>query len=554
MNPHSASRILPCGAALSALAMTLAPARAEDPPAAKAQPAPVAVQWTFSPDGSNNYQSVTLPPVDCGKTIPLAAEGRFTIDDPDALGGLTITSAGSAGGMTVLKDSELGKMGRFNCPLLFEAAVKLNSKDVSLAPPGLASDYFLLDASALVKGENTLSVKGFYCNMSRDLPGTEQGPLVPGFVVKPVERKDLDFQFGPVLGVVGPDFLTVTCRLNQQAVVTPTVMLLVPARGEAVTAPPSPRGVFHRIRLPLPAGTRAVSYTLTAAADGGKITKAAGPFTVKLPDFTGKTLRFAAMGQSDGGSWTKIAAAVLKTQPDLVVHTGVFNYFPQMEGPWSGALTPPEVRGLVATVPFYPVRGPSEFGDAVFDRIFFTPVAADAKTENWTQVIGPVRFVAIDGFVDWSENSPHLAWLEAVLKGATDKFVFVISTYPGYSNARWVRSPSGVLLQIRNVVLPLLGKHQATAMLSSFGHQYERCEVPPDKGVTCIVTAASGGMIRKASGRASNLNPYSTVYAARQHFCLFEVDGDSCTLKACDMDGQSFDTRVFTARSTATAR
>jgi hypothetical protein len=254
----------------------------------------------------------------------------------------------ASGGMTLLKDSELGKMGRFNCPLIFEAAVKLNGKNVSLAPSGMASDYFLLDASALVKGENTLSVKGFYCNMHRDLPGTEQGPLVPGFVVKPVERKDLDFQFGPVLGVAGPDFLTVTCRLNQPAVVTPAVTLLDPTRAEAVTAPPSPRGVFHRIRLSLPAGTRAVSYTLTASADGGKITKTAGPLTVKLPDFTGKALRFAAMGQSDGGSWTKIAAVVLKTRPDLVVHTGCFNYFPQMENPWSGALTPPEVRGLLA--------------------------------------------------------------------------------------------------------------------------------------------------------------------------------------------------------------
>ena len=37
----------------------------------------------------------------------------------------------------------------------------------------------------------------------------------------------------------------------------------------------------------------------------------------------------------------------------------------------------------------------------------------------------------------------------------------------------------------------------------------------------------------------------------RQHYCLFEVDGDACKLQACDMGGQPFDTRVFTARGAA---
>jgi hypothetical protein len=97
----------------------------------------------------------------------------------------------------------------------------------------------------------------------------------------------------------------------------------------------------------------------------------------------------------------------------------------------------------------------------------------------------------------------------------------------------------------------VLGRHEATAMLSSYGHQYERCEVPPEVGVPCIVTAASGGLTQKASGRASARNPYSTVYVYRQHFCLFEVEGDTCTLTARDMGGQPFDTRVFTARRAA---
>lgn len=550
--PPAARARLSTVALVSATLLAALPAAAEEQPPAEVPP--VAVAWSYSADSGITFKSDPLPAVELGRTIELSAEGEFTVDDPEALGAVTITLSGPAGGMATLRDSELGKMGRFHCPLLFEAQVRLNGQEASLALPGLAYDSFLLDGSKLVKGKNVLSVKGLYCNLPRNLTGITGDPLVPGFIVKTVERQKLDFQLGPVLGVAGTNFFTVTCRVNQPATVTATATPLTPAQADPITPPASPRGLYHRFRIPLPAGTRTVSYALTATADGGTITKSTGPLTARLPDFTGKTLRFAAMGQSDGGPWPKVAEAAAKMNPDLVIHTGIFNYFPQMEGCWNGILGPAEVRAMTSTLPIYPVRGYSEFGDGVYDRMFFTPVPEGTRTENWTAVVGPVRFVAIDGFQDWSEKSPHLIWLEGVLKKATERFVFVISTYPAYSNARWVRSPAEIILQMRNVVSPLLGRYEATALLSSFGHQYERCEVPPDKGVPCIVTAASGGLAWKASGRASNLNPYSAVYVRRQHFCLFEIDGNTCTLKACDMGGQPFDTRVFTARSGTATR
>jgi len=43
-------------------------------------------------------------------------------------------------------------------------------------------------------------------------------------------------------------------------------------------------------------------------------------------------------------------------------------------------------------------------------------------------------------------------------------------------------------------------------------------------------------------------NPYSQVYSSQHHFCLFEVDSASVTLRALSGEGELIDSRTWSAQ------
>ena len=47
---------------------------------------------------------------------------------------------------------------------------------------------------------------------------------------------------------------------------------------------------------------------------------------------------------------------------------------------------------------------------------------------------------------------------------------------------------------------------------------------------------------------AAKQNPWSKVFASQLNYCVIEVSGDACTLKAFTPDGDLLDTRTWKAR------
>lgn len=468
----------------------------------------------FSADGGKTF---TLESLDAkpGRTN-VVAQVKFKVDDPAALGGMWVIPGRDLGG----------------------ARLTINGKGPSGPLRGMRYRMFVMDPRKyLVKGENIFRIAGAYTNK-----GKAPAPVKFKTRFEIYPPRFVALESGPTLGAIGPDYFTVTCRTNMPAKVTVRAVVVKPAGIKAAMSATSERGYYHRLRVALPKITREFTYTVTSHIGDAK--KTDGPFTVKPPDFSGKPFRFVAAGDSRShpDRWAAVAKAIEKAQPSLLMFSGDMVSDGRWEYQWTHEFWRP-ARGLLSTVPFYAVIGNHEhYGPAYFE-FFYTPTK-DGKGKNWSQTVGSVLFIGVDGRENWRPGSKNMAWLAAVLEGSKAKFIFFTTHYPAWSSGPHGRRNEGSMVQMRKFVMPLLAKHKATAMIAGHDHNYERTEPAADKGVTCIVTGGAGAPIYGGRG-----GPLSKAFAAVLHYCVFDVKGDVCEMKVYRVpDGKVIDQKTFKAR------
>jgi len=474
--------------------------------------------WTFSDDEGKTFalKSLEARP---GQQTKVFARSEFDVEDPAAVGGVWVIPG------EVLK----------------QPTFTLNGKQVAGSLPEMLYRVMAIDpAKYLVKGNNVLLAVGTVANSGKD-PVSVQ--IKPRLEIYPPHL--VGIQTGPALGALGPDFFTVTCRTNIPATVTVAAKVLEPAGGEETSAT-SKRGYYHRLRVAVAKGTRKLSYTATSQC--GEAKKVDGPLTVTMPDFDGGKLRFVAAGDSRShpDRWAAVSAAIRKAAPELLIFSGDMVTNGRWDYQWDQEFFAPG-RELLSTVPVYPAIGNHDANAPAYFELFYTP-GEDGRRKHWSQAVGTVLLIGIDGAEDWSPASANAAWLEKVLAGSKEKFIFLVTHYPAFSSGRHGRYGERPMIQMRATVMPLLAKYKATALICGHDHDYERSEPPPDKGVTCIVSGGAGAPLGRKSGRASAGNPYSKVFASTLHYCLFEVNGDTCEMKALGLDGKPIDQKTFPAR------
>jgi len=517
--------------------------------------APLTVAWRYSNDGGKTFGNKPLPappPGSRSSYFPYAWKGTFEVPDPAKIAGLWVRLVDDSkhydaprasicnGDLTAAAGGYWRDLGF--CPTLLDAAVLLNGRGMKLGNGPVLRFWVSLEGQ-LRQGQNTVELRG---NIYTYWGGGFLEPPVSAIDARllAAEPQAAEICNGPVLGDFGDGYFTLVCRTQLPADLVVEATPSEPAGPTVATV--SAQKVWHRVKVAIPKGTRKFSYTVTAKV--GQFETSRGPWEVALP---GKEFRFVAFGNVSAHStsidlWrTNANRVAAEGKPDLLIITG--NEMEQ--SPWEWCWDELYIRptgDLLARVPSLVTPCCRDFS-GVFNELHYTP-ASDTSAHDWSKVVGPVRFIGLDGNETWAAGAPNYQWLETELKNAKEKFIVVLDGYPGYSSGVNSAHGNNSLRQTREVVLPLLGKYKATLMLCSWDPDYERCQPTPDKGVAQIVTGAIGKESFHRWAGVISVNPFGpgpdsssrvtngTVvykgrewcgYVAHRHYCAFDVKDDA---------------------------
>jgi len=356
------------------------------------------------------------------------------------------------------------------------------------------------------------------------------------------QPSDLKFQTGPILGCAGKDFFTVSCRLNIPAA------LLLESNDKKYN---SPKALLHTFKVDGLSSNTRYKYTITATIPSNtNKKKTIGPFFVKTLK-GGEKFTFAALGDSRTNPevWGKVAKSLTSKQPEFSIFSGDMITWGLNNFEWDEQFFGP-AKDYFSSLPFFAVIGNHEANSPFFTNIFKTPSGG----KNWAQKIGTILIIGIDGSMDWEKDGVQTKWLENILVNSEAKFIFLSSHYPAWTSGchGWFEKDSpGVpgekpIRLAQKVIMPLMKKYDVTAMIAGHDHFYERSE--PDNGVTLIITGGAGAPLRQKVKNSKRQNPYSKVFASTNHYCLFTVDGDTCTMEAIVPGNGLIDTRVWKSR------
>jgi len=474
--------------------------------------------WGFASEATTGPE----PPADA-VAFTLEAECRFDVRDPEAYRSLTLRAPE-------------------------EQRPTLNGAPVPVPIEGMRYDVVPgIPAERLHPGTNTLELArsaetcrlalrsyGFRCfRQSGDSPRLAAAGELTG-----QRDGDAAITTGPILNTAGRNFFTLTCRTNARV----GVRLELAGRTER-SAP----GLLHRFRVDgLDPGDYPYRVKPDVDADGSRrgtarTLPAAAPF------------RFVVFGDvyPFDDTWSHVSEAVAAERPALAVFSGDMVIHGRNDREWDETFFG-RAESLLANVPFYAVIGNHEDHSPLFNRIFMTP----GDCLNWAQEVGPVLLVGIDGADDWREGSAMAEWLDRTLAASGAAYIFAFNHYPCWSSgghgrlAEDGRPVEAAVRAARDVVLPLLERHRATAVFSGHDHCYERSE--PPGGVTAVISAGAGSRLYNRSTHPEQ-NPYSEVFESVHHYCLLAVGDDRCELKAVALDGHVVDTRTWAPRTRPTA-
>jgi hypothetical protein len=396
----------------------------------------------------------------------------------------------------------------------------------------------------------------------------------------------LALRTGPIVSAFDDESVWITCRTNLPASVTLTGRWTDTDTDVEFTSQSSADGLVHQLQVAR--GGNTLEYMLTIHANdsdygmfiaNGTETVPIGvmssdasttlslvPFTVHLWS-EGEPLRFVFTGdtQRNPDAWGAIANAVAAEQVTLAASIGDMNEDGLFEWRWDPELFTPGAA-MFATTPFYPgvgnheVNYNSHYGNrdafcAILDDFFVMP--ANHMRHSWAQQIGPVLIISIEGHRDFSPGTELYAWLSDTLDGAGEdvQYIFLLDHYPAWSSSGYTElgadgsEPRWYVdaLQMREVIVPLLQQHNATALVCGHDHFYQRSETPD--GFTQVLTGTAGSASTEGAVIPAGTNPYAVIGRGGPHYCLFEVTDEGCVMTVKTADGEVIDTRTWAPRA-----
>ena len=154
----------------------------------------------------------------------------------------------------------------------------------------------------------------------------------------------------------------------------------------------------------------------------------------------------------------------------------------------------------------------------------------------WSRTYGEVLVIGLDS--NDIDAPGQLEFLDETLAASDATWRIVAVHHPPYSAGY-----QGSSLDIRDVLAPVLARHDVQLVLSGHDHDYQR-SVPID-GTTYVVSGGGSGT------RRTGEDPFTAVSWSWHHLVDIAVTGDRLTLRAVGQDGTVFDEVVLRAEPPA---
>jgi predicted phosphodiesterase len=279
--------------------------------------------------------------------------------------------------------------------------------------------------------------------------------------------------------------------------------------------------------------------------------RAWGPVRVRTLSGIG-LLRFAAIGDASFGdpATRSLIGEIAAADVDFVVHAGdVVDETEQGADPYQSyaAKFYDVFEPVLRSVPVYTVPGNHDYdldirynGEPFYFHAF--PPFTDAGTTSqpnsgWNQFYefeaAGVRFLMLDSQVLFGApgRDAETAWLKDRLSETGYRATMTVVHVAPFSSSS---VHPGDSLAVRAGWVPLFEQAHVSLVISGHFHDYERLAV---NGIPYVVTGGGSSTLYAPGAMLAQ----SQVFARRSHFVLGEIGGDTLTLTAIGLDGQSFD-------------
>jgi len=172
----------------------------------------------------------------------------------------------------------------------------------------------------------------------------------------------------------------------------------------------------------------------------------------------------------------------------------------------------PDIRRMMATLPFQSAMGNHEDAGFVFQKYFPYPHVAD---RYWSFDYGPAHFVMVDQYVSYAPGSPQYKWIQEDLAATPQPWRFVVLHEPGWS----AKGGHANNIPVQRYLQPLFVKHGVSIVFGGHNHYYARAVVD---GVQHLTIGGGGAPLYTPNPDAPNV----VASARSHHFCRITIEGN----------------------------
>ena len=320
----------------------------------------------------------------------------------------------------------------------------------------------------------------------------------------------------------------------------------------------SAAGTEHAIKLfdLLPATTYCYRLTVPYNDGANSVLAATGTFsTFRQPEQTG--VEFVIFGNTGSGepAEASLAEAMLRPNPDFALHTG--NLLPSGKDAEADQFYFTPHNRLLAKMPVFIAPGPNEYGNIAtgwsgknFLKSNYkrwhqmswgpgSPAYYSFKTANALFIVIDTNFASGTAAApEISSNTAQMVWLRNTLSHGTNRWKFVFTHTPLYSNGGPGPYPS-----LTAELAPLFEKYKVNAVFQGSDPCYERFQLledntPMETGGVLYITSSNSG---RPAEHTPEAGAWTAKLAAVPHFVHVSVSFNAAVIKAYGADGVLLD-------------